>query len=284
MEQLGNILKAAMASTMGRITEHSVCSECGGPRTATIDMFGQAKIVPVMCPCMVEADRQQRELDAEADRRRKLESLRRYSMMDEAFEGIRFDNSNFFPESEPLLRMAQRYCDNWKEMRDQNIGMTLQGPPGSGKTHLAFCIANELLGRGIPVMALSTIGLINRIYDSYGKAGEYGEAELIRQLQNADLLVLDDLGAEHSGKSGKDKQIIYSVLDARVRAGKPLIITTNLDKKGLEDHLTGADGVKRTFDRLIAAAPTIPVILAKEHWRRRDIGKEKHKTLQEMQR
>lgn len=246
----------------------------------TITIFGEERIVSVMCSCMREAMDKERARDAENERIKRLESMRRFSLMDEAFTGMTFETSAFYPEDQALYRMARNYCDNWKAMKGDNIGMTLQGPPGAGKTHLAFCIANALIFKGVPVMALSTIGLINRIYDSYGKRGDSGEAELIGQLGNAELLVLDDLGAEHTGKSGKDKQIIYSVLDARVRAGKPIIITTNLDTQSLRKHLTSPDGVDRTYDRLIAVAPIIPVIPAPGRQRRREIGKEKHRVLQ----
>lgn len=131
--------------------------------------------------------------------------------------------------------------------------------PGAGKSYMSFCIANELLSKGIPVIATSSINLINKIYESYRNYGDEGEVEIINQLKNASLLVLDDLGAEHDGRTGKEKQIIYSVIDLRIRANKPTIITTNLTPKQLEAKLTGTDGVTRTYDRIIEACPPIEV-------------------------
>ena len=233
------------------------CPDCGGKRSMQVEAFGRTFTVPVMCPCMIEKRDQQEELDRKRDNQKRLESLRKHSLMDEAFFKTTFATAQIDKTQQNYYTIAKEYCDNWKEMKARNVGMTLIGSPGIGKTHIAFCIANELLNRCIPVIAISTINLINKVYESYGKFQEAGEVETIRTLQNADLLILDDLGAEHSGKTGKEKQIIYSVLDARLRNNKPLIITSNLTVDGLREKLRGSDGIERTFDRLIASSPII---------------------------
>lgn len=134
-------------------------------------------------------------------------------------------------------------------MKAKNIGFLFWGPPGTGKSFLAFCIANKLIENLVPVIAISTIGLLNRIKQTYKNYSEEEEVEIINILRNASLLVLDDLGAENNNDWAREK--LYEIIDSRYRDGKPMIVTTNLTLTQLKEKLTGWDGVARTYDRLI---------------------------------
>lgn len=193
------------------------------------------------------------------DKLRKLDSLKKLSLMDASFEKCTFDNWKFDENNKSLYKLGKAYCNDWEHMKNKNIGMLLHGTPGTGKSYLSFCIANELLSRLVPVIATSSINLINKIYESYKSYGEDGEIEIINQINAASLIILDDLGAEHEGRTGKEKQIIYSLIDARVRSQLPIIITTNLTPEQLRVKLTGTDNVSRTYDRIVEACTTIEV-------------------------
>jgi len=98
-----------------------------------------------------------------------------------------------------------------------------------------------------PVIITSSIALLGR----YKKAYQDKEAEVIitSNLQQADLLIIDDLGAENDTTWVKEK--LYEIIDSRYRDSKPTIITTNLTLEQLREKLTGDDGVTRTYDRLL---------------------------------
>lgn len=244
-----------------------------------IELLGETKIVPVSCKCKEEAYRKYKEEEKASERMRRLERLKEHSLMDSKFKEMSFDNFRVDERNEKLFKVAQRYCSDWKTMRDEGVGFLFYGAPGVGKSYLSFCIANYLLDRMVPVIAISTISLISKIYESYGKYGDEGEVRIINSLKNADLLVLDDLGAEHSGRQGKEKQIIYSVLDGRSRANKPTIVTTNLNMQQLKDKLTGTDGVARTYDRLVEMCTPFEI---KGESRRLVEAKKKHKIVAEL--
>lgn len=249
-----------------------ICPKCGTPTEHIIELFGKKKKVGANCKCRALEVQQKKELELYEERMRKLERLRAYSLMDESFKNSTFENWDHTPGNQKMYKLGKEYCDNWEKMKADNVGMTIWGSTGIGKSYLSFCIANELLSKGVAVIATSSINLINQIYESYGKAGEMGEVEIIRQFENASLVIIDDLGAEHNGRAGKEKQIIYSVIDARVRAKKPLIITTNLSTEKLRDKMAGADGVERTYDRMMEACPPIQVVAEP---RREAIGAQK---------
>ena len=62
------------------------------------------------------------------------------------------------------------------------------------------------------------------------------ETTFLKAVEDVDMLFLDDLGSEKvSDEWGKEK--IFAVIDTRYRAGKPILITTNLDMVELKDFL-----------------------------------------------
>ena len=69
-------------------------------------------------------------------------------------------------------------------------------------------------------------------------------------LQMADLLILDDAGAEKW--SSWVETTLYSIINSRYMARLPVIITSNLDLVELKEAVG-----YRTFDRLIETCPII---------------------------
>ncbi|MCT4617855.1 MAG: ATP-binding protein [Marinisporobacter sp.] len=255
------------------------CPKCKGKKSMIINILGKNRKVPVLCKCEKEEYERQKNLEENKEKLYKLQRLREHSLMDESFKSCTFENWKHDKENGKMYKIGVAYCNRWQEMKKKNMGFTFWGPPGTGKSYLSFCIANRLLKSYVPVIAISTIGIINRIYDSYKRYGESGEVAIIHSLKNANLLILDDLGAEYTSKLGKEKQIIYSILDARYRDKKPVIVTTNLNLKQLKEKLRGNDAVDRTYDRLLELAPPVEI---KGTSKRIAVGKEKTQMIKNM--
>lgn len=83
--------------------------------------------------------------------------------------------------------------------------------------------------------------IISRVSEKFG-----GDQKYLDDLNRFDLLIIDDLGAERDTEFTWEN--VMNVIDARYRAGLPLIITTNLEPKDFTDR--GDIRRQRVFSRL----------------------------------
>jgi DNA replication protein DnaC len=82
-----------------------------------------------------------------------------------------------------------------------------------------------------------------------------GKQEYYDNFNHFPLLVIDDLSAER--KTEYMQEIVFNVIDARYRAGLPLIVTTNLTR---EELLHPADlTYQRIYSRLFEMCTPIEV-------------------------
>ena len=78
-------------------------------------------------------------------------------------------------------------------------------------------------------------------------SGTFDKQEYLDSLNAYDLIVLDDLGAERS--TSYMTEVVYNIIDARYRAGLPMIITTNLSGNDLLHPRDIAE--QRVFNRIL---------------------------------
>ena len=113
-------------------------------------------------------------------------------------------------------------------MKRNHIGCLFWGPVGTGKSYIAGCIANELLKQEVTVKMTNFNTIIDDIFPLADKT------EYINALASYQLLIIDDLGVERNSEYALG--IVFSVIDRRIRSGRPLIITTNLPLKEIKSE------------------------------------------------
>ena len=133
------------------------------------------------------------------------------------------------------LNIARRYY------KGANNNTIFTGKAGTGKSHLSMAmlqVVNEHSDPYRKCLFVSLDELMRRIKDSFNnKQSYYTEQRMIDLLTEADLLVLDDLGAETGAvtteRTATDftTRTLYAIINGRMN--KPTIITTNLNSKDM---------------------------------------------------
>ena len=192
--------------------------------------------------------------------------------------GARFRNRTFdtFRVEEinaHAFHIAKGYADNFKALQSdpqgqEKNGLLINGPKGTGKTHLAAAIANQLMDSGVPVVFATMIDLLAKIKASFERHGaQASEDDIMRLYKTADLLIIDDIGKEQPTEWALAK--IYQIINARYEDYKPMIITSNYTADELVRRMTPASGdpttADATVDRILEMTYTVP--LAGESWR-----------------
>ena len=189
----------------GYLDESPICPICGG----------NGYVGSAMCECLRELCRQ--------EQKKELTFL---SVGRESFDQFRLD---YYPERdniravmEKTYQACRRYAAHFSE---KSPNLLFSGDTGLGKTFLSACIARTVADNGYSVMYESAGHLFARLERAKFSGDEEARRDSDRYLA-CDLLIVDDLGTEMPGQF--TTSALYSLLNDRMLAGKPTIISTNL--------------------------------------------------------
>lgn len=146
-------------------------------------------------------------------------------------------------------------------------GLLLTGPCGVGKTHLAVAALRGLIEKGAQGLFYETGELLKAVQDSYGPASQTSENQVLNPVYEAEVLVLDELGAVKPTEWVRDTMM--QVVGRRYNDGKLTVFTTNyadVRHSPADETLEDRVGV-RLRSRLFEMCQTISV--EGEDYRRR---------------
>ena len=197
----------------GFLDESPICDNCGG----------SGYVGTSMCECLLELCRQEQKkeitilsggkesfaqfkLDYYPDRIDPKYGASPRTIMERNFQYVRRYALTFSPASDNLLFV---------------------GSTGLGKTFLAACVARAVADRGYSVVYETASHLFSKLEQAKFSPNEENRREA-EKLTACDLLIIDDLGTEMPGQF--TTAALYSLLNDRLLSGKPMLITTNLNK------------------------------------------------------
>lgn len=158
----------------------------------------------------------------------------------------RYEEARRYTNRGQLKRAAQRIeCGG---------NVLVCGGNGRGKTLLAIALCAAALRKGKTALMATSADLISDVYRGYG-----GECrDLMERAKGVFLFALDDLGKENA--TPQATTTVYQVLNARYEAGRPTVVTTNLNGGELAAHFALADDAasgKAIVSRIMADAEVI---------------------------
>jgi len=189
-----------------------VCEECFGTGTKLDPVKGA-----IPCPCR------------RRDRPRKLIVAARIPRRYGQCSFNNFDSEPGSSQDNALLH-AHKLANEYPAVER---GLLFMGGAGVGKTHLAVSIIRVLIEKGFGGLFCEFGSLLKEIQDSYNPISKSSELKVLAPVYQADVLVLDELGATVPTDWVRDT--MYQIINKRYNDNKLTIFTTNyLDERRSE--------------------------------------------------
>ena len=229
----------------GFLDDSPLCDRCGGS-----GYLGSS-----MCECLTELCRQEQKKEISVLAGGK-----------ENFSQFRLD---YYPDRpDPKLGFSPRQvmeknfrtCRSYASLFSQHSGNLLFiGGTGLGKTFLSACVARTVADRGYSVVYETASHLFSNL-ERAKFSGDEDARKLCEKYTACDLLIIDDLGTEMPGQFVT--AALYSLVNDRLIAGKPMVISTNLNVDELSRRYSPqiASRLHGSFTRLTFLGEDIRVL------------------------
>jgi len=166
------------------------------------------------------------------------------------YEACSLENfDGWTPSHEAARERAMTYCSGYPHLgSDEGKGLLLTGGNGVGKTHLAVAVLRELVvGKGARGQFWDFHELIREIRSSYDEQTKTTELQVLEPVVEADVLLLDDLGAWRMTDWMLDT--LFFIINQRYLGRRATIITTNFPDVSPEE--AAGDRSQRRVEYLV---------------------------------
>lgn len=150
-------------------------------------------------------------------------------ILEATFERIEPD-----PKRVDAIREMTRFIDQLKEQEMPQKGIYFSGPFGVGKTFLLGALANKLKEYRLSTTIIYMPEFVRSIRESIK---DDSINEKINYFKRADVLMLDDIGAETQSAWFRD-EVLGSILQYRMMERLPVFFTSNYTMDQLEEQLS----------------------------------------------
>jgi len=180
------------------------------------------------------------ERERSINKTRQIEAWLKKSAIPKRYYGAKILSAS--EAQKPIYARMQKYVDNFDKVLEKGSPILMLGAVGTGKTHLACAVANEVIKKGYSALYMTLNEAVLLMTESWKKGGE-SEIKILRRFCEADLIILDEIGCQRN--SDISLSIITAIYDALNRELKPTISLSNLSAEQVCQNLT-----PRIYDRL----------------------------------
>ena len=142
------------------------------------------------------------------------------------YQHCTLDNLTVYNESlRKAVDQARRIAEAFPVV---NKGLLLEGQPGVGKTHLAVAVLKQVIrNAGARGVFYDTRDLLRVIRSTYDRSIQTTELEVLSPVMHADVLVLDDLGAEKASEWVEETMNL--IVNTRYNEKRLTLFTSNYE-------------------------------------------------------
>ena len=225
--------------------EQEFCAGCGGT----------GYVGATMCSCLKKlcVEEQRRELGAVFGGGESFENFRLDYYSDVTVSQLGKSHRTVM---ERVLENVRKYA---RTFSTESGNLLFNGFTGLGKTHLALAVGRAVGEMGHTVCYETALSLFNKLEQARFTPSEENRARA-EKLEQCDLLIVDDLGTEMPGQF--TTAALYGLLNERLMARRPMIITTNLNVDELAKRYSPqiASRIYGEFQRLTFVGSDIRVL------------------------
>jgi DNA replication protein DnaC len=146
--------------------------------------------------------------------------------------------------------IVRRYAADIATHVHQGRGLWLFGNKGTGKTTLAYYVAQQARAAGLPVLTRNTTDLLNELRDSYKPDAQPTTRQIIDAVTHVDLLHLEDVAVPRPNDWVLEQ--LYTIVNRRYEHNKAIVFTSDTpygqspNPEALADHIGD-----RSYSRLM---------------------------------
>jgi DNA replication protein DnaC len=206
------------------------------------------------------------EAKARAERQAKIEARLDQAGIPALFRDRSFMNYDARSEGQrAALAKFEAFADRFPAHLKTGTVLVGMGKVGTGKSHLACAVANNVMARGHTAYFTSTARLFTKIRGTWAKSSEISEEQMLKQFESIDLMILDEVGLQRGTED--EQRTLHELLEARRLNCKPTILLTNLDGADLKGFLG-----ERFLDRLSESGVSVKFNWESHRKQSRDVG------------
>lgn len=167
---------------------------------------------------------------------------------------VRFETASFSNYSTPTYEHEKALHGGVEYAADvaryQYVNLILMGKVGTGKTHIAAAICNQLAGQCISARYSSVRDIVRSVRETWGNSND-SESGVLERYTKPYVLIIDEVGIQQG--SANEQNILFDVINRRYESMLPVVLVSNLDARGIKAAIGD-----RSFDRVREAASVIP--------------------------